>query len=977
MTSPTKDAVDVTVPVSRESPTARPDIEPASAKLPDRIGPYRVLGKLGEGGMGVVYEAQQESPRRRVAVKVGRVGAVQDELLFRVFRREVESLARLQHPNIGGIFESGVTEDGRHFFAMELVQGSTLNSYLVARGNVTTEGELRFRLALFRRIADAVHYAHQRGVIHRDLKPSNIIVTNEGGRETTLSGSSATTGVRLPEIKILDFGLARITGGDVAPATMATEVGAIRGTLAYMSPEQTRGRPEDVDLRTDIYALGVILYEMVAGRRPYNVKEVSLVEAIRLICFTPPKPLREAVRGRFRLDPDVETIVGKALEKEPDRRYPSAEALSQDVARFLGSQPILARPPSAAYQLKKFAARNRALVGGVVTAFVALVVGIVVATTFGFREATQRRQAEQARRDLEAVAEFQAKMLSEVRPEEFGRRLVADLEERTRAIREARGDSGAEAEAAVAALDSALEGINPTGVALRLIDREILGRAAQTIEERFADQPLIDARLRDTIGETYSTLGLLKEAELQLVPAWHIRRELLGEDDPLTVASMGNVAYLYWRQGRLAEAEVLAKGALEKNTRVLGEEHPDTLVAATALALVYAEMGRLDEVEQLYHQTLEIQRRVLGDEHPDTLATMNNLGVLYKDQGRLEAAARQFRETLEMRRRVLGPEHRSNADTLSNLAMTEAMLGHNKVAEPLFVEALTVLKRHLGEEHPDTLSVMNNLGLVQTNLGRYADAEATFLVTLSTQRRVLGANHLETLVTMNNLSNLYVAWDRLVEAEQLDLETLAIRRRVLGDNHPDTLVSLQNLGVLYRNQGRYREAEPLFVEALEKREQVTGFAHPDTDRVRTNLMLLYQAEGRVAEAQRLAVDKLSAATTLAEREDANPYELNDCAWQLLTIEREDLRDPGRALGFARRACAGEEAGGGPELWNYLDTLALALHMTGDSAAAAEAERRALDLVSPERPERAGIISQLHVYEAASTGDTPGPSQSSP
>ncbi len=959
---------DRTTPISDEPSFAGGDDGAAPVTIPDRIGAYQILGVLGEGGMGVVYEAQQEHPRRRVAVKVVRGGAVHDELFRRMFQREVESLARLQHPNIGGIFESGVTEDGRPFFAMELVQGTTLNAYLASRGPVDSTEEARFRLALFRRIADAVHYAHQRGVIHRDLKPSNIIVTEEGARETSITAASGqVSGIRLPEVKILDFGLARITDGDIETATTVTEVGAIRGTLAYMSPEQTRGRPEEIDLRADVYALGVILYEMLSGRRPYDVKGASLVEAIRLICYNPPTPLREAMRETLHPDPDVETIVGKAMEKEADRRYASAEALSQDVARYLTMQPILARPPSTAYQLKKFAARNKTLVGGVVTALIALVAGVVVAATFAVKEAAERRQTEQARLDLEAVADFQAKMLSEVKPDEIGRRLVADLQERTRSVREDRGGSPAEAEAAAEALNAALRGVNPTGVALRLIDREILGRAAQTIEERFADQPLIDARLRDTIGETYSTLGLLQEAEPQLVRAWQIRREQLGEEHPLTLASMGNIANLYWRQGRLAEAEELATGALEGNARVLGEEHPDTLVAANGLALVYTDMGRLDEVEKLYLRTLDIQRRVKGEEHPDTLATMNNIGVLYKEQGRLEAAARQLRETLDLRRRVLGPEHRMTAATLSNLAMTEAMLGHNSEAETLFNEALTIQNRLFGEEHPDTLSIMNNLGLVETNLGRFADAEATFLRTLSAQRRVLGEDHLETLVTMNNLSNLYVAWNRLAEAERLDRETLATRRRVLGDDHPDTLVSLNNLAVLYRDQGRYREAEPLFLEALEKRERVTGFAHPETIRVRTNLMMLYQAESRVAEAQRLAVDKLKAATILAVREDATSYELNDCAWQLLTFEQAELRDPERALGFARRACAKEEEANGPELWNYLDTLALALHMTGDSAAAVEAERRALALLSPDRPERAGILQQLEVFEAAAHG----------
>ena len=357
----------------------------ASRVLPLEIGGYRIVGLLGEGGMGVVYEAEQPSPRRRVAIKVVRGAELLDEQRLRMFEREAATLARLDHANIGKIYESGRTEDGRHFFAMELVRGPSLAEWLAARPATPDRAEIELRLRLFRQICDAVRYAHQRGVIHRDLKPANLIVTDAPASAT---GSETTS---LTMVKILDFGLARMTEEDVK-ATQVTEIGVIKGTLPYMSPEQVRGDPGAIDVRTDVYALGVILYELLTRERPYSVESGSLLSALATICDQAPRPLADRWHATVRLDPDLATIVATALEKDPDRRYASAAAFGDDIGRFLTSQPIQARPASTMYQLKKLVERRKPLFA---TAGIALV--LLVAAAIGMAFLYVRSEANLAR----------------------------------------------------------------------------------------------------------------------------------------------------------------------------------------------------------------------------------------------------------------------------------------------------------------------------------------------------------------------------------------------------------------------------------------------------------------------------------------------------------------------------------------------------------------------------------------------------
>src|SRR5262245_51101624 len=382
----------------------------AAAKLPaapqligQELANYKIISLLGKGGMGVVYEAEQQHPRRPVALKVIRGGRLVDEFQVKLFRREAQALARLKHPGIAAIYEAGRTDDGQHYFVMELVRGIPLLDYVkgLRPTGKQAPSNIRRRLELFIKICEAISYAHQRGVIHRDLKPANILVADESEGQG-LDGP----GVSRVEVKVLDFGLARITEEDGAGASGLSQAGQIRGTLPYMSPEQIRGEPDQIDVRADVYALGVILYELLAERLPYDLEHVTLPQAIRVICEVAPKPLNRAwgesrdreSRKTERIDRDVETIALKALEKDPERRYRSAAAMAEDVTRYLTNQPIQARPPSALYQIRKLVARHKVPFASLATVFALLLGFAITMAALSARIARERDKAVAAER---------------------------------------------------------------------------------------------------------------------------------------------------------------------------------------------------------------------------------------------------------------------------------------------------------------------------------------------------------------------------------------------------------------------------------------------------------------------------------------------------------------------------------------------------------------------------------------------------
>jgi tetratricopeptide (TPR) repeat protein len=715
--------------------------------------------------MGAVYEAEQDNPRRAVALKVIKAGWATPELLHR-FTRETEALARLQHPGIAQIYEAGTAETAfgtQPYFAMEFIRGTTLREYAQ-----THRYDTRARLLLIAKICEAVHHAHQRGLIHRDLKPGNILIDEAG------------------EPKILDFGVARITDSD-AQATCQTDVGQLIGTLAYMSPEQVLADPLEVDTRSDVYALGVILYELLAERLPYQINN-NLHEAVTAIREEEPAQLssiNRAYRG------DIETIVAKALEKDKTRRYASAAGLAADIHRYLTHQPIAARPASVSYQLQKFTRRHRALVAAVAVVFVVLVGGVVASAWQAVRANRERDRATTAERTARAVNDF---LQTDV---------LAQAGAHVQANRDTRPDPD-------------------------LKVRTALDRAASRIQGKFANQPVVEAAIRETIGNSYQDLGLYPQARIHMERALELNRRVLGRADPQTLRSARSLASLYREQTLYARAEALLTEALNTQRASLGAEHRDTLSTKRELGATYWLQSRFPQAEAIWSEVLQARRRLLGQADPETLQSLDDLGNLYTEWGKYAQSEPLLLQAMEGRRQVLGPDHPDTLMSTYNMAGLYRLAEKYAQAQPLIDTVVEARRRILGEDHPDTLFAMNELASLYQVQGRFPEAEALFLKTFEIRRRVLGPEDRQTLISANNLAVLYENENKLDLAGPLLIQLLEANRRVLGEDHQDTLTAMNNLGSLYFQQKKYSLAEPVFAKALEGYRRVKGPEDPFT-----------------------------------------------------------------------------------------------------------------------------------------------------
>jgi eukaryotic-like serine/threonine-protein kinase len=828
---------DTTLPVSRllpdcpETPNRPPDAATARtrAATPERFGRYRVIRLIGEGGMGSVYEAEQDHPQRRVALKVIKPGLAGSGLLRR-FELEAEALGRLQHPGIAQIYEAGTADAGsgpQPYFAMELISGANLVEY--AR---EYHLNLRRRMEVVSKICDAVHHAHQRGIIHRDLKPGNILVDQAG------------------QPKVLDFGVARVTDSD-AQATRQTDMGQLIGTLAYMSPEQVLADPLELDTRSDVYALGVILFELLASRLPYSSNVKRLHEAIHAIREEEPTLLSRvdrAYRG------DVETIVSKALEKDKTRRYASAADLASDIRRYLSDEPITARPPSAIYQLRKFALRHRALVSSLLCILVALLAATVIST----REAIRASRAEQSalqERDRATAAERSA---------EVDRDRAVAAEKKTREqrdqtlIQSERADAQAATAAAVntflqsdllaqASADAQASPTTKPDPDLKV--RTVLDRASARIGERFTERPAIEAAIRATIGETYSSLGIHPEASEHLQKAYALRVRTSGSSARETLAVARELGVLYRRQGKFAEAEALLANTLALCRRTLSPEDPLTLLTMSGLADVHQNRGSLSKAEPLARTVLDIRLKKQGEQHPDTAAAMHDLAVLYWRAGKYTEAEQYLSKALSARQKTLGPEHPRTLESANSLAILHFERGRYAEAEPLFVNSLEASRRILGGDHPETLSAMMNLGALYWKTGNLAKTKTLWIEALASSRRTLGPDHLTTLILMNNVAELHRARGEFKIAAELYKQAVDTFVRVMGPENPRTIVAMKNLAVVYLDQKRFVEAEGLLEKAADIRIHKLERDHPETANVLTWLGLARIRQRRYDQAE--------------------------------------------------------------------------------------------------------------------------------
>ncbi|MBC7833558.1 MAG: tetratricopeptide repeat protein [Phycisphaerales bacterium] len=768
----------------------------AAPALPEMIGRYRIKQLIGAGGMGSVYLALQEQPRRTVALKVVRAGAASPTVLRR-FEYESQVLARMRHPGIAQIYEAGTHDDGTGagpvpFFAMEYIpEAATLIDF--ARRRTLSVGE---KLELFIKVCEAVQYGHTKGIIHRDLKPANILVDGTG------------------EPKVIDYGVARGTDSDMAGATLQTAIGQFVGTPQYMSPEQCRGDPQGVDVRSDVYSLGVVMYELMCGVPPYEIGTdgCGLYEAARVVCEAAPKPAGAVDR---RLRGDIETILAKALEKEKGHRFQSVADLAADLRRHLRDEPIMARSVGPIGRLAKWVRRNReiAVVGSAAAAVLA-----VVSTVLLYQLVMAEHQASQnlklAEQNLRAARQ--------------NFHLVRDMLE----FKDGDGQSR---------VRSGMVEVEP-----------LLDDAASNLERQRPELPSTEADFREILGVSYTGLRSLSKARQQLERVLDIRTRLLVDPSSGLADALHNLAVAQYWDGEYGTAYDLYARSLAMRQRLNPGDHRDTAFSLTHLAACAMRLGRLDESQNLYEQALSMRRRMHGAQHQEIAASLNNLAKLFaerEDQSRAEA---YFRQSLDMIRGLVGESDLSVSHAAANLAYCLLETGQYAEARALFERALIIRRGRLADDHLLVADARLGLACTSLGLGDARAAEDTARPVLAALRVRMRENHPDIARAAELVGDALLAQDRFAEAEEPLRQAVATTKAAAAPPPLDLAERQSKLGDCLMRLGRNEEAEPLLISSFRVlREQ----AVPQSNRLAEaaqRLIKLYERTGNTAELAALA-----------------------------------------------------------------------------------------------------------------------------
>ncbi len=868
------------------------------------LGPFRLLEQIGEGGFGTVYLAEQTTPvRRRVALKILKLGMDSHDVVER-FEAERQMLAWMDHPNIAKVLDGGTTNSGRPYFVMELVEGLQITDFCDRERLDTRE-----RLELFHEVCQGVQHAHYRGIIHRDLKPSNVLVKRHEG---------------VPVPRIIDFGIAKASGQHVAASTPTTDFGQVLGTMEYMAPEQMDGAGRESDTRVDVYSLGVLLYELLTGTKPFDTTALShrshdeRVRAIREV--DPPKPstrlstmgpglalvaeqrhtpsklLGRAIRG------DLDWIVMKSIEKDPDRRYESAGNFAQDVQNYLSDEPVLAAPPSTTYRLRKTIRRNRlaAIAGAVVTGSIVLGSGLAYA---GMREARLQTRVE----EIAATEALQ-------------KATTARLAQRTEQEQKARADASTaqadrdrmSAARTLGFIQEMFASIHPyEGPEGEFTVRQMLETFDSSIGQRLASEPEVEASVHAIIGEAFLGLGLPDRAEPHLTVALKNRRALFGDASLMAAWSAWKWAMMLHDQGHYEESAQTMREILDSQR---GLDDPSDEAISASLHLIadnLTHLNRLDEAEPLAREALDFRRKVYGNEVAIVGESLLLLGQIQRARGDVAAAEKFVREGMAIYRETYGDRHPHYAQSLNALAICLRDQGDDVGAEVLVREALAIDREAYGGDSTNLASSLSQIGTLLNSRGDLEGAEPYLREALAMRRRLFGNEHESVASSLVGLASLLGDQGNPRQAEKLQREALSIARKTLGDRHPRVADVLSNLGVTMQQRGKLDQAETFMLEALEIELETLGDEHPSVGATRGNLAFVKLNQGDLDAAEQLYREAL--AIVGPESGIKHPFA---CAFLLglgkTLLAKGDLEGAEASMRAAHECATG--ASGGPDVF---------------------------------------------------------------